>query len=103
MTDVVPLDEKRAASKPRKQHVFQLRGRSVLVALAAVIAKQEGYTPYRRKTHQSVNHTAKRCRLPSEKIGDEIETEKTYETPVQTADNGENKGDSIYYHITCSP
>ena len=72
------------------QCVFSIKVRSILFIVAAVVTKQQGNAPYGGKSHQSVNYTADSCSLSTEKKGDEIKAEKTYQTPVKSADDGEN-------------
>ena len=73
------------------------------VLLNAVIidrigAKQQRHTPQRRKADQSVDHAADCGGLSAEQPCNDIKTEKSHAAPVNTADNGKDKGYAIHNH-----
>ena len=61
-------------------------------------AEKERYAPNRRKCDDGIYDTAEKCILTAEKPCDDIKLKKTDTTPVETADDGENKCNSVEHN-----
>lgn len=71
----------------------------MLVAVdAAVVLKEQGNAPERRKSDQSVYYTADRCCLSAAYPSHDVEAEQSDTAPVDTADDAQNKSDPVYDH-----
>ena len=47
------------------------------------------------KPHKGIDNAADGGGLSAENVGNKVESEKTHKTPVEAADDAENKGDAI--------
>jgi len=62
-------------------------------------SEEKGDAPKTCKGNYGVNNTGNDCLLTATDPCYKVETEKTDASPVQCADDGEQKGYSVKYHI----
>ena len=62
-------------------------------------AEEQGDAPDGGESDEGVDNAADGGGLSAENVGHKVESEKTHETPVESADYGEDKGDAIHKHV----
>ena len=82
---------------------MKLKGSALSDSVKAVsFTENKGYAPNSRNRDQRIDDPAQ-DRHGSADPGNNVKIEKTDTTPVESADNSENKSYSIYYHHNKKP
>ena len=61
-------------------------------------AEDERYAPYSRKSNYRIDNSAEHGHRSAADPCDDVKVKYAYATPVESADDGENKSYSVYYH-----
>jgi len=70
---------------------------------ALSFAEDQSYTPNSRKSNYCIDNSADNGHRSAADPSNDVKIEYAYATPVESADNSENKSYSIYYHHGLSP
>lgn len=81
--------------KPRPVFLFIL---PLLLDGVGLAAEQQRHAPDRGQAHQRVDHAADSGGLPTKQIGHQVKSEQADAAPVQTTDNRQRQGDTVYDH-----
>ena len=61
-------------------------------------SEEKGDTPKSCQSHHGIDYTWDDCLLTAADPGNKVKSEKTDASPVESAYDGEQKGDSVKYH-----
>jgi hypothetical protein len=90
-------DKKPLKSRPLRE--FSRSGISLFpVACGGIPAEQQRNTPYGRKAHEGIDHSAHGGRLTAADICHKIKAEQAHKAPVQAADYGKYQRNAIHDH-----